>query len=237
MPSCSKPSRYGLERAECCKVGATANLDSSCARRRERSAGRDEETGFQIEQRNRRRKEDAPPSRNSLTKKAPYKGGLHRCAGLRRRQENQGQEAACSRRYIRPAASRCCPSCERPRSRWSHSRHGDPVRDVSLSSKAVRRRWLQGPEFSTALAKVRPHLNVEIVKRSDRAKGFVVLSKRWIVGVSSEGHAVMSVKVRPEPKDSGFEAREAPWRESKTAEPSDNMLERSMREASGCNVQ
>ena len=38
----------------------------------------------------------------------------------------------------------------------------------------------QGPEFSTALAKVRPHLNVEIVKRSDRAKGFVVLSKRWI---------------------------------------------------------
>jgi len=95
----------------------------------------------------------------------------------------------------------------------------------------------QGPEFSTALAKVRPHLNVEIVKRSDRAKGFVVLSKRWIVGVSSEGHTVMSVKVRPELKDSGFEAREAPWRESKTAEPSDNMLERSMREASGCNVQ
>ena len=39
----------------------------------------------------------------------------------------------------------------------------------------------QGPELSTALAKVRPHLNVEIVKRSDRAKGFVVLSKRWIV--------------------------------------------------------
>ena len=39
----------------------------------------------------------------------------------------------------------------------------------------------QGPEFSTALAKVRPHLNLEIVKRSDRAKGFVVLSKRWIV--------------------------------------------------------
>jgi transposase len=39
----------------------------------------------------------------------------------------------------------------------------------------------QGPDFTTALAKVRPHLNVEIVKRSDRAKGFVVLSKRWIV--------------------------------------------------------
>jgi hypothetical protein len=43
--------------------------------------------------------------------------------------------------------------------------------------------------------------------------------RHWLVGVSSEGHAVMSMKVRPEPKDSGFEAREAPWRESKTAEP------------------
>jgi hypothetical protein len=36
----------------CHEVGATANLDGSCARRREQSAGRDEETGFQIEQRN-----------------------------------------------------------------------------------------------------------------------------------------------------------------------------------------
>ena len=61
--------------------------------------------------------------------------------------------------------------------------------------------------------------------------------RQWNIGVSSEGHAVMSVKVRPEPKDSGSEAREALWRESKTAEPSDNILERSMREASGCNVQ
>ena len=36
----------------CRKVGAAANLDSSCARRRQRTAGRDEETGFEIEQRN-----------------------------------------------------------------------------------------------------------------------------------------------------------------------------------------
>jgi hypothetical protein len=34
----------------------------------------------------------------------------------------------------------------------------------------------QGSEFTTALATVRPRLNVEIVKRSDRAKEFVVLS-------------------------------------------------------------
>jgi hypothetical protein len=36
----------------CRKVDAAANLDSSCARRRQRTAGRDEETGFEIEQRN-----------------------------------------------------------------------------------------------------------------------------------------------------------------------------------------
>jgi hypothetical protein len=49
------------------QVGATANLDSSCARRRQRSQGRDEETDFQIEQ---RKKKDAPPCLNFLTKKA-----------------------------------------------------------------------------------------------------------------------------------------------------------------------
>jgi hypothetical protein len=47
---------------------------------------------------------------------------------------------------------------------------------------------------------------------------------RWQVGVSSQGHIVQSVEVRPRPKDSGLVAWEAPWRESKTAEPSDNMF-------------
>jgi len=39
----------------------------------------------------------------------------------------------------------------------------------------------QGPKFATGLAQVRPNLNVDIVKRSDRAEGFEVLPKRWIV--------------------------------------------------------
>jgi transposase len=39
----------------------------------------------------------------------------------------------------------------------------------------------QGPEFHKALAKALPHLETEIVKRSDQAKGFIVLPKRWIV--------------------------------------------------------
>jgi hypothetical protein len=48
--------------------------------------------------------------------------------------------------------------------------------------------------------------------------------ERWEIGVSSQGHIVQSVKDRPRPKDSGLVAGEAQWRESKTAEPSDNML-------------
>jgi transposase len=38
-----------------------------------------------------------------------------------------------------------------------------------------------GSIFHTALGKVMPNLKTEIVRRSDRAKGFVPLPKRWIV--------------------------------------------------------
>jgi len=47
---------------------------------------------------------------------------------------------------------------------------------------------------------------------------------RWQIGVSSQGHIVQSVGDRRRLKDSGLVAGEAPRRESKTAEPSDNML-------------
>ena len=62
------PGKGGVRR----KVGATANLDSSCARRLERSAESGRRNGLQIEQRNWRRKKGALP--NLLDKKAPYKG-------------------------------------------------------------------------------------------------------------------------------------------------------------------
>jgi transposase len=39
----------------------------------------------------------------------------------------------------------------------------------------------QGPEFHAGLAHVLPDLEMEIVKRSDYAKGFEILPKRWIV--------------------------------------------------------
>jgi transposase len=39
----------------------------------------------------------------------------------------------------------------------------------------------QGPQFRRAIKKILRRVNLEIVKRSDQAKGFVVLPKRWIV--------------------------------------------------------
>jgi transposase len=39
----------------------------------------------------------------------------------------------------------------------------------------------QGPEFRSAVKTVLSQVEVEIVKRSDLVKGFVVLPKRWVV--------------------------------------------------------
>ena len=39
----------------------------------------------------------------------------------------------------------------------------------------------QGPLFANRLVKILRHLKTEIIKRSDQAKGFVKLPKRWIV--------------------------------------------------------
>jgi transposase len=39
----------------------------------------------------------------------------------------------------------------------------------------------QGPQFQSALRKVMTRIDIEIVRRSDQARGFIVLPKRWIV--------------------------------------------------------
>ena len=39
----------------------------------------------------------------------------------------------------------------------------------------------QGPQFQQAVGKILRRVNIEIVKRSDQAKGFIVLPKRWVV--------------------------------------------------------
>jgi putative transposase len=38
-----------------------------------------------------------------------------------------------------------------------------------------------GPIFHGALIKILPELKIEIVRRCDQAKGFVVLPRRWVV--------------------------------------------------------
>jgi hypothetical protein len=57
--------------------------------------------------------------------------------------------------------------------------------------------------------------------------------ERWEIGVSSQGHIVQSVRDRPRPIDSDLVAEEAPWRESKTAKPSDNMLRKESAQHTG----
>jgi transposase len=39
----------------------------------------------------------------------------------------------------------------------------------------------QGPQFQKALTKALPQIEIEIVKRSDTAKGFEVIPRRWVV--------------------------------------------------------
>ena len=51
-----------------------------------------------------------------------------------------------------------------------------------------------------------------------------IYRERWQIGVSRQGHINQSVKVRPRRIDSGLVAGEAPWSESNTVMPSDNML-------------
>jgi hypothetical protein len=59
----------------CRKVGATANLDSFCAHRPQRCAGRDEETDFEIKSRNRRRKKMRGPGK-FLDKESAIQGAV-----------------------------------------------------------------------------------------------------------------------------------------------------------------
>lgn len=39
----------------------------------------------------------------------------------------------------------------------------------------------QGAEFRVAIARIMASIDVEIIKRSDRTKGFVILPRRWVV--------------------------------------------------------
>jgi hypothetical protein len=57
---------------------------------------------------------------------------------------------------------------------------------------------------------------------------------RGDMGVSRKGHIYQLVRDQPGLRDSSLVAGEASWRESKATEPSDNILERSVRNTPGC---
>ena len=97
---------------------------------------------------------------------------------------DQGQEAAHSRRH-RGIAAACHRACRRySRSRRRRSSAGRALWLVGLFpflKKLFADSACQGPIFHKTVGKILTHLDIEIVKRSDQAKSFVVLPKRWIV--------------------------------------------------------
>ena len=105
---------------------------------------------------------------------------------------------------------------------------------VKWSKPVARPAWMTAQEYAAYPAEltlremkvrkkvlVTSFLNPREVCKREIGELFL---RRWNVGVSSQGHVFKSVKVRPRLKDSDLVAWEAPWRETKTVEPSDNML-------------
>jgi transposase len=89
------------------------------------------------------------------------------------------QEAPYPGRHAWPCDARHRPSCRYPGPRRRNCAQQDPVWTLSFFEKAVRRRRLSGSHLRAR--KALPNLKTEIVKRSDNAKGFEVLPKRWVV--------------------------------------------------------
>jgi len=83
LASCSPPSRRGLEAPGVCRTqSATASLDRISTRGQGQAAGRDEETGFQVEQRN-----GASSCSWSLTEEAKTASGVVPLSPDRRNQK------------------------------------------------------------------------------------------------------------------------------------------------------
>jgi transposase len=94
---------------------------------------------------------------------------------------DQGQEAAHSRRH-RGIAAACHRACRRhSRSRRRRPSAGHAFGLFPFLKKLFADSACQGPIFHKAVGKILTQLDIEIVKRSDQAKGFAVLPKRWIV--------------------------------------------------------
>src|SRR5216683_6593161 len=91
------------------------------------------------------------------------------------------QEAAYSRRYVGSVTARHRSFCRHSGPRWRHRIAGDAVRSVSIPREAVCRQCLSRADFWQRARQNPPLSRTEIIRRSDQAKGFVRLPKRWIV--------------------------------------------------------
>ena len=119
---------------------------------------------------------------DSQSVKGSENGGLHRSAGLRCGQEDQRLRSATSL----PArqACWCTPSCIPAN---IQDRDGGVLVPGTLFGRFPFLKKLfadggyQGPAFDHARKKILPHLETEIVKRSDTAVGFEVIPRRWVV--------------------------------------------------------
>ena len=121
--------------------------------------------------------------RRSERRRALKKGGLHRSAWLRcRHQLIKGKKRHIlvdTLGLLLHASAYLCRRRSGPRWRPAVTRHA--VWQVSIPREAVCRQRLSGPIFIDGLAEILTYLKTEIIKRSDRASGFVQLPKRWIV--------------------------------------------------------
>ena len=64
----------------------------------------------------------------------------------------------------------------------------------------------QGPEFQAAVKRAITQVNVEIIKRSDCAKEFIVLPKRWLVERTFRGSTAVA-----DWRKTGNVSPERPW--------------------------
>src|SRR6516164_3661774 len=123
----------------------------------------------------------APPSSTVKASRARKKGGVDRPAWLRCGKEDQGQEAP----HLVDTQGLLLHALVH--SADIQDRDGGVLVMATLFGlhpfllKLYADGGYQGPIFQSAVRKILRQIDVEIVKRSDTAKGFAVLPKRWIV--------------------------------------------------------
>jgi hypothetical protein len=199
MPSCSEPSRCGLARTEHAATSSRRPTLTAPARADVSEAwDRDEETAFQIEQRNptKERRGTALP-KNSLTKKAPYKAGYSNARPHQPGRRILLHRTAGPYRWVTSALGGCpsrqacrCGRCHKPRMRTSpgpgsgtgHSTsemgrsalQPEPTRIVAMTKLVLHTRLTSEPRHARTLQPAlasRPPFGSESRRRSRRCGG------------------------------------------------------------------